>query len=85
MHRLCKIKSKEVSASMYLNLDLIAHSVEPGETIKVHTGDEEIDRSEPSKNPVPSSSSGSSDDEDKYGGDTEVDEEDQSKPTGIPL
>ena len=85
MHRLCKIRNKQVPGSMYLNLDLIAHSVEPGETIKVHTGDEEFTRSEPAKKPVPSSSSGSSDDEDKYGGDTEVEEEDHSKPTGIPL
>ena len=85
MQRLCKIRNKQVPGSMYLNLDLIAHSVEPGETIKVHTGEEEINRSEPAKKRVQSSSSGSSDDEDKYGGDTEVDDEDHSKPTGIPL
>ena len=36
------------------------------------------------KNPVPSSSSGSSD-EDVYAGDTEVEDDDQSKPIGIPL
>ena len=80
MHRLCKIKTKPVCAALYLNLDLIAQSIEPGQSVKVHTGEDDINASQPSKrkNPVPSSSSGSSDDDDKYAGDTEVEEDDQS-------